>query len=174
MSYADKAASCRECGRQFVFTVEEQRRMAAAGVEIVVPAVCPACRRKADAGAPTPDGAGLVSDWPRVPGPTPAAPADVGAGLVPARSPAPARPDAPAERPAPVVLPGRRTGRVKWFEARKGFGFIVQDDGGEIFVHHSGIAGEGHRSLQDDQPVEYEIEVTDKGPQAVNVTPLES
>jgi CspA family cold shock protein len=63
-------------------------------------------------------------------------------------------------------------GKVKWFNEKKGFGFITPDDGSEdLFVHHSNIEGEGFRSLQDDQAVEYEVGEGRKGPQATNVRP---
>jgi len=56
------------------------------------------------------------------------------------------------------------TGTVKWFDERKGFGFIVPDDGGnDLFVHHSEIQSEGRVSLQEDQKVEYEIGEGEKG-----------
>ncbi|MHC4333095.1 MAG: cold-shock protein, partial [Planctomycetota bacterium] len=58
-------------------------------------------------------------------------------------------------------------GTVKWFNEKKGFGFITPDDGSEdLFVHHSNIDGEGFRSLQDGQAVEYEVGEGRKGPQA--------
>ena len=64
-------------------------------------------------------------------------------------------------------------GKVKWFNERKGFGFIVPDNGGEdLFIHHSNIAAEGFRSLNDDQAVEYEVAEGKKGPEAVNVRPF--
>ncbi len=63
-------------------------------------------------------------------------------------------------------------GKVKWFNERKGFGFIVPDDGSEdLFIHHSNIAVEGFRSLHDGQAVEYEVAQGKKGPEAVNVRP---
>jgi len=63
-------------------------------------------------------------------------------------------------------------GKVKWFNERKGYGFITPDDGSEdLFVHHSNIAGEGFRSLQNDQAVEYEVGEGRKGPQATDVRP---
>lgn len=63
-------------------------------------------------------------------------------------------------------------GKVKWFNERKGYGFIVPDNGGEdLFVHHSNIAAEGFRSLNDGQAVEYEVGQGKKGPEATNVRP---
>ncbi|MGZ6300117.1 MAG: cold-shock protein [Candidatus Limnocylindria bacterium] len=61
-------------------------------------------------------------------------------------------------------------GTVKWFSDEKGFGFITPDDGGQdLFVHHTGIQGEGYRSLGEGTKVSYESEAGDKGPKAVNV-----
>ena len=60
---------------------------------------------------------------------------------------------------------------VKWFSAEKGFGFITQDDGGpDVFVHFSAISGEGYRSLEENQKVQFEVTQGQKGPQASNVT----
>lgn len=64
------------------------------------------------------------------------------------------------------------TGKVKWFSDEKGFGFIVPDDGGqELFVHHSDILAEGHRTLEADAQVTYEPSESDKGPRALEVQP---
>lgn len=64
----------------------------------------------------------------------------------------------------------RMTGTVKWFSRVKGYGFVAPDDGGkEIFVHFSGIEGEGYRNLEEGQKVTYTVEDTPKGPQAVSV-----
>jgi CspA family cold shock protein len=61
-------------------------------------------------------------------------------------------------------------GKVKWFDQKKGFGFITPDDGGEdLFVHHTNILGRGFRSLSEGQEVEYEVGQGRKGPQATNV-----
>ena len=61
-------------------------------------------------------------------------------------------------------------GKVVWFSNAKGFGFLSNDDGGpEIFVHYSGIASDGYKTLKQDQPVEFEIVKGAKGPQAENV-----
>lgn len=63
------------------------------------------------------------------------------------------------------------TGKVKWFNDAKGYGFIETAEG-DIFVHHSAIQGEGFRSLAEGQQVELEVTQGDKGPKAANVRPL--
>ncbi len=65
------------------------------------------------------------------------------------------------------------TGVVKWFSDEKGFGFITPDDQGkDLFVHHTGIASDGFRTLAEGARVEYDSEPGDKGPKAVNVRPI--
>ena len=61
-------------------------------------------------------------------------------------------------------------GSVKWFDDRKGYGFIEQEDGPDVFVHHSGISGDGFKSLREGDQVSFDIEEGKKGPAAVNVT----
>lgn len=81
------------------------------------------------------------------------------------------RPRAEPSRQTELRL--RHFGTVKWFDREKGFGFIAQDDGGEIFVHMTGvIAGAQDGALQEGQPVEYEIERTPRGLQAVDLVAL--
>ena len=64
------------------------------------------------------------------------------------------------------------TGTVKWFDGKKGFGFITPDDGGnDLFVHHTAIQMEGFKKLDDGQAVEYEVGEGKKGPCAQNVIP---
>jgi cold shock protein len=61
------------------------------------------------------------------------------------------------------------TGTVKWFSSEKGYGFISQEGGEDVFVHFSAIQGDGYRNLEEGQPVEFEVTSGDKGPQAANV-----
>ena len=65
-------------------------------------------------------------------------------------------------------------GTVKWFDSKKGFGFIVGNEGEDIFVHFSVILGDGFRSLKDGEPVDYEVERGSKGLLAKNVKRLEA
>ena len=64
------------------------------------------------------------------------------------------------------------TGTVKWFNNEKGFGFLSQSDGADVFVHHSAIDMNGYRSLAEGQAVEFEVQETPKGLQAAKVRPL--
>ena len=63
-------------------------------------------------------------------------------------------------------------GNVKWFNDQKGFGFISQENGPDVFVHFSAIQGDGFKSLEEGQPVEFEVSQGPKGPQASQVRPL--
>ena len=60
-------------------------------------------------------------------------------------------------------------GTVKWFNAEKGFGFIEREDGSDVFVHFSGIAGEGYKTLEEGQKVDFDITEGQRGEQATNV-----
>jgi CspA family cold shock protein len=63
------------------------------------------------------------------------------------------------------------TGTVKWFNADKGYGFIQQEEGGDVFVHFSAIQKPGYRSLEEGEPVEFDVQTGPKGLQAANVRP---
>ncbi|MBQ2082695.1 MAG: cold-shock protein [Lachnospiraceae bacterium] len=64
-------------------------------------------------------------------------------------------------------------GTVKWFNAQKGYGFITDENGSDIFVHFSGLQMEGYKTIDEGQKVEFEVIDGPKGPQAVNVTKAE-
>jgi len=63
-------------------------------------------------------------------------------------------------------------GKVKWFNDQKGYGFITPENGKDVFVHHTSIKGEGYKSLEEGQQVEFDIEQGPKGEQATNVVKL--
>ncbi len=63
-------------------------------------------------------------------------------------------------------------GKVKWFNEKKGFGFIENDEGGDVFVHYSAIQGAGFRTLYQGQRIRFEIQEGQKGPAASNVQPM--
>lgn len=64
------------------------------------------------------------------------------------------------------------TGKVKWFNAEKGYGFITAEDGTDIFVHYTAIQSEGFKTLDDGQEVSFDVTESDRGPQASNVVKL--
>lgn len=66
------------------------------------------------------------------------------------------------------------TGRVKWFNEQKGYGFIEQEGGQDVFVHYTGITGDGFKNLYEGQLVEFEVTDGEKGPKAVNVIGVNS
>ncbi len=60
-------------------------------------------------------------------------------------------------------------GKVKWFSNQKGYGFITPESGNDVFVHHSAIQGDGYKTLEEGQEVEFEIQKDEKGEKAINV-----
>jgi CspA family cold shock protein len=61
------------------------------------------------------------------------------------------------------------SGKIKWFDNKKGFGFILQDTGQDVFVHHTAIQGAGFKTLNEGEPVSFEVVASEKGPKAENV-----
>ena len=116
MNFRDTWLTCETCDRNFVFTVEEQRRLHKTGMENYVPNQCPTCREIAEEGI-------------------------------------------------------KLIGQVKWYSPGKGYGFITKADGSEIFVHRTSL-GAGVHALAEGAQVEFEVQQSDKGPEAVNVVPL--
>lgn len=62
------------------------------------------------------------------------------------------------------------TGIVKWFSSQKGYGFITDEEGKDVFVHFSGLKMDGFKTLKEGQKVSYDLNQSDRGPQAINVT----
>lgn len=118
-TYRDQMATCEACGKEFVFRVEEQRKLDQEGKELEPPEKCPDCRVAESLG------------------------------------------------------PGLHAGVVRWYRADKHFGFIDQGNGNDIFFHRSGVTGDPESVLHEDAQVWYEAEMTDRGPQAINVHPRE-
>ena len=193
MNLTDKTIRCVSCGGDFVFTAREQDFYQTRGLTHE-PTRCKPCReaRKhtrggeghASHGGPggpreyttvTCSGCGMET---RVPfAPTAGRPvfcrdcyrskrpegAATGSGG--------GHPRGGGERQAvAVATEGRVQGSVKWFNESKGFGFIVPDEGDEVFVHYSSILGDGFRSLAEGQRVEFDVVEGERGRQAANVT----
>jgi CspA family cold shock protein len=119
MNFRDTLVTCQECNKQFIFTVERQRKIAEQGSEVVSPDLCATCTQQ-------------------------------------------------------VKYGGKLHGRIKWFDLGKGYGFIFQDDGTDIFVHREGIPLTEESTLpplEEGQEVLYQVIDTPRGPQAVQVTP---
>ena len=73
-----------------------------------------------------------------------------------------------------VTVSERKTGTVKWFNDRKGFGFIRMDENQDVFVHYSALQGEGFKTLKEGESVEFDLVEGAKGPQAANVVKAEA
>jgi CspA family cold shock protein len=71
-----------------------------------------------------------------------------------------------------MTISERETGTVKWFNDKKGYGFIARDTGGDVFVHYSALEGQGFRTLAEGTRVEFTVESGQKGPAAANVRQL--
>jgi cold shock protein len=78
----------------------------------------------------------------------------------------------PVPRCRRIVRFMKETGKVKWFNDSKGYGFISRENGPDVFVHHTAIVGEGFKTLAEDQEVEFEVVQGQKGLQAQNVVKL--
>lgn len=192
MVFKDQIVRCAACGTDFVYTVREQRKRAELGLSLDRPTFCPDCRgadarlAEAELSLPVAEASPAAPTAERRP-PTgannrPAARpsgrntgASRGAGGRGRRPPQDGGNRRPRRQPTrQTELRFRYLGVVKWFDEGKGYGFIAaDDDGSELFVHASGILAGGVQSLVEGQPVEYEVEHTPRGLQAVDVVPLD-
>ena len=153
MPYRDTWTDCVQCGNQFVFRIEEQRRQDTQGQEITPPQVCPTCRGEAHA-APVQSSAAARRPAER-----------------PAR--APRTQAAPRSQEKAALGHGPHEGEVKWFNAEKGYGFLVHPSGTEVFFHRSSLAPGEAEHVQEGMRVSFLIEESERGPQAVEVERLE-
>jgi CspA family cold shock protein len=78
----------------------------------------------------------------------------------------------PVPKKGNKAVSNRETGTVKWFSNAKGYGFIAREGGDDVFVHHTGIQGEGFKTLEENERVEFTVEDSPKGPHATNVVRL--
>jgi len=145
MSYQDTWAICTQCGKRFVFRVEEQRRQNERGEAITPPELCPACQ-------------GTTQQQERTRQPDRATER---------------KPSQPTSTEKPALGPGPHEGVVKWFDQEKGYGFIAQSNDTDIFFHRTGLASGEDADIQENARVTYCIEHTEKGPQAVDVERLD-
>lgn len=122
MNFRDTLVTCQECGQEYIFTVEQQRKLSELDQKVEIPDMCQKCTHQKKYG-------------------------------------------------------GRLHGRIKWFNLEKGYGFIVEDSGGEIFVHRNSLQPLEDGSVppvEEGQEVLYDSEQGNKGPQAVKVVLLSS
>ena len=146
MAYQDTRAICTKCGKEFIFRIEEQRRQAERGEEITPPALCSSCQEQAGQKPHTQPQREVRS-----------------------RPQRERKPKSSAELGA-----GPHEGTVKWYDSERGYGFIVQPVGDDIFFHRTGIAPGETPSFPDGTRVTYLVEETSKGPQAVDVAKMDA
>ncbi|MFN8499190.1 MAG: cold shock domain-containing protein [Anaerolineae bacterium] len=166
--FADQLLTCQQCGRQFVFTVEQQRRRADLGLPLDPPALCPVCA-PADYGAPVSE---HQSERRAEPAPARVAPAAAASPSRTERAPDRA-PSARRERPeSGAGFTVRSLGHVKWYDEERGYGFIVDDETGEEYFVHQSALESGSPALFEGQAVEFEVTHRQKGPEAVYILTL--
>jgi len=198
MAFRDQILRCAATGKTFVWTVAEQREQQRRGLPMDPPLYCPEVRAadvrlsgashddeglEDDAGAAAAPAA--VAEAPAARGARDAGPREARGGGSPGRNgarggrsggrsgrgPRGARAESESA-PAQSELRIRHIGTVKWFDAERGFGFVVHEEGGELFLHGSSLLADSVGVLREGTPVEYEVVSTARGRRAVDVVPL--
>ncbi len=169
--FADQLLTCEQCGRQFVYTVEQQRRRADLGLPVEAPALCPTCA-PADYAEP--------AETPRQERREERTPAPARAAAAPASAPRSyerQQPDRASsgkhERQGTSAgFTVRSIGHVKWYDDERGYGFIVDEETGEEYFVHQSALESGMTTLLEGQLVEFEVVHRQKGPEAVYILTL--
>jgi CspA family cold shock protein len=155
MPFRDTWKDCAQCGNQFVYRIEEQRKLDAQGQEMTPQQPCPTCRGESRA-APV-----------RSSPPPPRRPVERGPR-------APRTREAPRSQDPPTLGHGPHEGEVKWYSREKGYGFLVHPaSGNEVFFHRSSLAPGEAEHVVEGMRVSFLIEESERGPQAVEVERLE-
>jgi CspA family cold shock protein len=173
MIFRDQMLTCARCGTHFVFTVTEQRRLASElGEENVeAPELCPSCRRSTRREEPREQSWTAREEPPSQPESAREEP-----------TVQPSEPVAPAPQPQTVAADAfplqeegvqvKLIGTVKWFSREKGYGFITKADGQDIFFHRTALVDKRGVWPGENERVEFQIQDTPKGPEAINVSIL--
>ena len=190
MQFRDRILRCAATGKEFVWTVAEQRERARSGLPLDPPLYCPDVRAADSRLGESYDKPSEVPSTPESDQPEESVPSAASSeqsqdrtarGRQPSKGGRSERPSSNGRRggprgqgrrrgPAPQTeLRVRHTGTVKWFDEDRGYGFVAGEDGGELFLHASCLLVEDPGGLREGTPIEYEVERTDRGPQAVDV-----
>ena len=178
MAFRDQMLVCESCGKSFVFTVTEQRRLSEAmgQEEITPPSQCSACRQGAQPAEVREESAPAAPAVRREVKPV----ADRRGSSAP--EPTIASPAAESREPATAIVDEfpleedgvqvKLIGTVKWFSLSKGYGFVTMADGQDLFFHRSDVVGRQSTQIEEEQQVELQVRRTDKGLEAFNVSIL--
>ena len=152
---------CTECDNKFVFTRYQQRESYQKHGSVDVPTLCFVCQVQQ----------ARMAHWATIQG-VERDSAEEDSAVKPSSSTHMIEPSGEKDR-LDDHYGEKLTGRIKWFNKQKGFGFIQLDDGSEVFIHHSDIANKRHKNLRRGKPVHFTVEKSNKGPQATHLTVLE-
>jgi len=174
MAFRDQMLVCESCGKSFVFTVTEQRRLSETigEGEVSSPARCPDCRQGSVPATAHKEPAAQPAEVQKAP--EPSRPVE--------REKGPPSPAVERERSAIAIedefpleeegIQVKLIGTVKWFSLSKGYGFVTKADGEDLFFHRSDVEGGQSTRIDEGQQIEFQIRRTDKGLEAFNVSIL--